>query len=258
MGLLHKGITILHFDETYFAQKKLLAYPHEDINLQPLKHVNLYCEKESLTILKKKLNSRRQRGITYIGSGNYHYITYLLLREMTQPTTLVLFDHHPDLGTDTELLSCGSWVSYALTEIPLLHKVVIIGPTSQTIHPACQHPRVVLFPLDGSQIYSMKTILSTIQTKSIYISIDKDVLTPREAMTNWDQGNMHLQTLLTYLQMLLKYKQVEGVDVCGEIRPTPRFLFQPELQAMIQKNETANLKIRQTCLQIDDPHSIGA
>lgn len=252
MGLVRQGISIIHFDETYFEQPKLLQHRHEDLDFRQMQHVNLFCEDDSLVLLKHQLRRRRQKGITFIGSGNYHYMSFLLLKEMTKPFTLVLFDNHPDLGMnqnqDESLLSCGSWVSYALDEIPLLQQVVIIGPTtiSQT---HINHPRVVIFPFDGRHHYSFKSILSVIHTQHVYISIDKDVLNAVEAATNWDQGVMNLQMLTQYLEMLGKHKQIEGVDICGEEHISPADMLLPDYQAMIQKNENANLTILDTCLK---------
>ncbi|WP_462408794.1 arginase family protein [Neobacillus sp. Marseille-QA0830] len=251
MGLLRNGISILHFDETYFSQRRLQNYQHENIDLRNLNHVNLYCEEESLQTLTKRLHERKQKGITFIGSGNYHYVTYLLLKEITNPFTLLLFDNHPDLGTEQsheqDLLSCGSWVSYALKEIPLLQKVVIIGPTTN-ITANTNHPQVIFYPFKGRHQYSIHSILSVIQTKHIYISIDKDVLNTSEAVTNWDQGSMKLDGLTHYLEWLAGEKQVEGIDVCGEARLSPVHAFLPEYQAMVQKNEMANIKILQASL----------
>ncbi len=62
------------------------------------------------------------------------------------------------------------------------------------------------------------TIVRAIPTKHVYISIDKDVLRPQDAQTNWDQGTMSLQMLLIYIDYLFRYKHVLGVDVCGEDR----------------------------------------
>jgi len=250
MGLLKNGMSILHFDETYFWQRGLQNHKHEDIDFTNMKHVNLYCEAESLQLLKNRLQKRNQKGITFIGSGNFHYVTFLLLKEITNPFTLLLFDNHPDLGEEQSqeqsLLSCGSWVSYALKEIPLLQKVVIIGPTANTFYST--NPRVIFFPFKGRHQYSIQSILSVIQTKNIYISIDKDVLNTTEAITNWDQGTMKLDGLTHYLEWLVHEKAVEGIDICGEAHLSPVHAFLPEYQAMIQKNETANLKILQACL----------
>lgn len=252
VGLINKEISILHFDETYFEQRRLLNYPHhEELNFEHLRHVNLYCEPGSLEILQKSLQARARKGITFIGSGNYHYVSSLLIKELTKPFTLVLFDNHPDLGTleerEQNLLSCGSWVSYALKEIPLLQRVVIIGPTTN-MPLQTSDPRVVIFPFDGSHQYSLKSILFAIHTETVYISIDKDVLDRSEAVTNWDQGIMHLETLTQYLSFILKNKQVEGVDICGEEHISPVQAFLLDLQKVIRKNEEANLKIVETCL----------
>lgn len=261
MGLVNKGISIIHFDQTYFAQRKLQIYSHEDINLQDMRHVNLYCEEESLSALKRNLNTRTKKGITFIGNGNYHYITYLLLKEIKKPFTLVLFDNHPDLGSnqdpDRSLLSCGSWVSFALKRIPILQQVVIIGPTTAHADYSTD-PRVAIFPFDDNRHYPLKLILSLIQTQHVYISVDKDVLNTSEVLTNWDQGRMNLETLTYYLKNILNDKQAEGVDICGEIQISPVHSFLPDYQTMIQKNEKANLKILQTCLNTGSLQSKGA
>ena len=179
MGLLKQGITIINLDETYKVQKELQHYKHEYLDFQQLEHVNLFCEADSLYTLEKRIKNRKEKGITFIGSGNYHYMSYLLLKEMTKPFTLVLFDNHPDLGTghgsDQHMLTCGSWVYHALKRIPLLQQVVIIGPTVVLANRST-YPRTVIFPFDGVHHYSLKTILSAIPTEHVYISIDKDVL----------------------------------------------------------------------------------
>ncbi len=251
MGLVGKGISVIHFDETYYAQPKLLQNKHEDLDFRRMQHVNLFCEEESLTILKQRLQRRSQKGITFIGSGNYHYITYLLLKELTKPFTLVLFDNHPDLESaynlDKGLLSCGSWVTHALKKLPLLQQVVIIGPT--TISQQHIHHHVSIFPFDGRHDYTLKSILSKILTQNVYISIDKDVLHTSEVKTNWDQGIMNLHTLIDYLEMIGKHKRIEGIDICGEEQISPVDLLLPNYQAMIRKNEKANIAILNTCLK---------
>lgn len=261
MGLVRKGISVIHFDETYYAQEKLLQNMHEDLDFRQMQHVNLFCEEESLMILKRQLQRRAQKGITFIGSGNYHYMTYLLLKEMTEPFTLVLFDNHPDLGTGQNrgegLLSCGSWVSYALKKIPLLQRVVIIGPTTISQH-QIHHPQVVILPFDGRHHYSLKSILSLIHTQHVYISIDKDVLTKDEVATNWDQGIMNLNTLTHYLKTIITHKQIEGVDICGEEYISPVDMLLPDYQTIIHKNELANMAILQTCLNASRQQTKGA
>lgn len=261
MGLLKQGITIINFDETYKVQKELQHYKHENLDFQQLEHVNLFCEADSFHTLERRMKNRKAKGITFIGSGNYHYMSYLLLKEMIKPFTLVLFDNHPDLGTgtgpDQHMLTCGSWVYHALKRIPLLQQVVIIGPTVVLANPS-NYPRTVIFPFDGAHHYSLKTILTAIPTEQVYISIDKDVLNTNDVVTNWDQGIMNISTLLSIFETILKNKQVEGVDICGEERVNPTQLLLPDVQDITHKNEHANLQILNTCLKMSHSQYKGA
>ena len=183
------------------------------------------------------------------------------MKEITKPFTLVLFDNHPDLGTgngpDKSMLSCGSWVYHALKKIPLLQQVVIIGPTVVLANQS-SYPRTVIFPFDGVHHYSLKTILSAIPTKNVYISIDKDVLNKANVLTNWDQGMMDIANLTTILEYILKNKQAEGVDICGEIRLNPVQMMRPGYKEIIHKNEHANIQILETCLKMSHNQYKGA
>ncbi|MGC4378403.1 arginase family protein [Fictibacillus sp. Mic-4] len=251
MGLLNKGVTVLNFDETYDSQATLQSYPHEEIDFRHLQHVNLFCEHDSLNEIKRNLSKRKNRGITFIGSGNYHYVTFSLLNEIRTPFTLVLFDNHLDLdlskNKEKRVLSCGSWVSFALEYIPMLKQVVIIGASHAASIPSTIS-NVVIFPGKSQQVYSSKLILSTIPTEAVYISIDKDVLIQRDAITNWDHGNMELRTLIHFLDDIQTHKHVHGVDICGEINASPLDRLLPHYKAMIRKNEIANINILQSCL----------
>lgn len=78
-------------------------------------------------------------------------------------------------ANEQTLISCGSWVSFSLRNNGNLKKVIIIGPSSLTIHSNdCSY--VEVFPIDISHEVSIHTILSHIHTETIYVSIDKDVL----------------------------------------------------------------------------------
>ncbi|WP_341517849.1 arginase family protein [Bacillus paramobilis] len=246
MSLLYSGLTFLNFDDTYSLQNKLRSYSHEDIDFSHIEHSNLYCETSSLMRIKQELYRRKQKGITFIGSGNYHYVSYLLLKEIDEPFSLILFDHHTDMNLKEEneqtLISCGSWVSFALENNPKLKKVIMIGPSSLTIH-SNDHSCVEVFPIDTSNEISTHTILSHIHTNTIYVSIDKDVLDSKVAITNWDQGHMKLSTLLKYIHVLIRDKNVYGIDICGELPVYPSQLFLVTYTNAIKKNEEANLQI---------------
>ena len=50
----------------------------------------------------------------------------------------------------------------------------------------------------------------------VYISVDKDVLDIKSAVTNWDQGSLSLTELEKLLSIILKKEEIIGVDICGE------------------------------------------
>src|SRR5699024_4536243 len=105
-------ITILNFDHVYETQDFFHKANYEWINLSDVRNTNRYCELGSLKTIHERLKRRKNKGITFIGSGNYHYVTYLLMSEIKIPFTLILFDHHTDMikPIHESILSCGSWV----------------------------------------------------------------------------------------------------------------------------------------------------
>lgn len=53
----------------------------------------------------------------------------------------------------------------------------------------------------------------------MYISVDKDVLCKDDASTTWSQGDMTLEELCQFVEILLDKQQILGMDVCGECDP---------------------------------------
>lgn len=51
---------------------------------------------------------------------------------------------------------------------------------------------------------------------SLYISIDKDALSPSYAVTNWDQGSLTLDALKDCITTLASGRKILGIDICGE------------------------------------------
>ena len=67
--------------------------------------------------------------IHFIDNGNYHYMSAIMLEQVKEPFSLVVFDHHPDMQPPMfgDILSCGGWVLYALENNPNIRDVHIIG-----------------------------------------------------------------------------------------------------------------------------------
>ncbi|MFD1176405.1 arginase family protein [Paenibacillus puldeungensis] len=244
MGLLHHDVTVLNFDHLYEQQPELSERADEWIDLTNIPATNLCCTRETLAKIRRRLTDRKTSGITYIGSGNYHYVSYAFLSEIDRPFSLILFDNHTDAKRSNQLpgmLTCGSWVAEAISRLPLLQQVVWIGVHSDLLFsdPAIRSKTLLLPDLkDPDQL------LSSIIADEIYISIDKDVLVEADFVTEWDQGNMRLKQLIMALHSLVMNKNVLGIDVCGELRVSTSDVFKYSKQ--IRLNERANLAILDT------------
>jgi arginase family enzyme len=241
-GMDFAPITILNLDDTYPSQKRLLTLPHRWIDMSDIRSTNMIADPFSVKAIQSRLSRWEGPSVVFLGSGNYHYITYLLLKKITVPFTLVLFDRHTDLGQmEDDYLSCGSWVSFAL-KIPFCRKVLIIGPPKNV-----RTPKLSVFSTDQADLN--KKFLREIAGRDIYISIDKDVLSETCAVTNWDQGELTLDELLAFLEALFAEKRVIGMDVCGEYPKASISPWDPLVMRATKINEKANLQIARHYLQ---------
>jgi arginase family enzyme len=195
--------------------------------------------------------------VTFMGSGDFHHLAALLAERIEEPFTLLHFDNHPDWVRLAPRWHCGSWINRVLA-LPNVQRVVTVGCCSDDLAdpgrkggnlPALDAGRLALFPwqheasrvrrhiADGpghawreGRIHwrnladmrlqeAIDTVMAAIPTEAVWITIDKDVLPEREALTNWDQGQMPLAALLAMLQAAGQRKRVLGADICGEYSP---------------------------------------
>lgn len=253
---MKNSVNILNFDQTYQVQTYYEKTDYKWIDLSDIRNTNCYCEKKSLISIYDRLKKSKKSRITFIGSGNYHYVTYLLLADVQSPFTLVLFDHHTDMFKspyDT-LISCGSWVLNALETLPMLKKIIIVGTSDDLVEsiPPYYNKRLSVFSKEQTEqtVGLNKYINSAILTENVYISIDKDVLMESEAVTNWNQGNMKLTQLLNLIDNISTNKKICGIDVCGEYFNNPTTSFYKESFEAIQINNKANLTILNTITKL--------
>lgn len=242
------SVTILDFDHLYRFQSFYKGVDHCWVDLSDLSGVRYFCHQDTLRDIDLRIPARTPQ-LLFIGSGNYHYVTYLLLRRIHQPFTLALFDYHPDLlpSPSDEVISCGSWVLRALQTLPDLKKVVILG-----IHdaykpqlPESLKPRVSIYTARelSENTWLSSQLLQDISTPILYISIDKDVLSKEIAVTNWNQGDLSLDQLLETLNLLLSRYHIVGVDVCGEPYWNGDTLLNPTVRNLFIKNSKTNERI---------------
>jgi hypothetical protein len=199
--------------------------------------------------------ARAGRGpdVILFGSGDFHHLTPAWLRHLDVSVTVIHFDNHPD-WVRIPPTSCAAWVNRAL-ELTHVVRVVTIGPCSADLQwpelktanlDAMRSGRLEVYPwrqpptrLWGSAVDSpcvqtrgrrlvwrnivdeewtgfVTEIAGRIPTEAVWITIDKDVLSPDEAITNWDQGEMRLDQVLGAVATIAEGHRVVGVDVCGD------------------------------------------
>lgn len=192
-----------------------------------------------------------------MGSGNYHYISYLLMLKIKKPFTLILFDHHTDMvkPIHNSIISCGSWVLNAIYNVPMLAKVIIVGVRKDLAEaiPSIFNDKVKVFTKDDLLANKNidKDIVFQINTSTVYISVDKDVLSESDVIVNWDQGNMRLKQLIGILKYIENYKEIAGIDVCGEYIFTPVEAFFQETKKAVKVNNKANSLILKAIMDLD-------
>lgn len=186
--------------------------------------------------------------LVFAGSGDFHHVTPLLLeralRRTSEPVTLVHFDNHPDWVRFAMGRHCGSWVGRA-ARLEKVARVVTVGVTSRDIGRAkaregdlslISEGRLDMFAWsapDGGgevalqgrawptiealgEVAFLDTLDAAIPTHAVYVTLDKDVLRPEDAVTNWDQGRASLDFVLAAVRRLARGRRIIGADVVGD------------------------------------------
>lgn len=202
------------------------------IDLSGINGTSCYCDEAAKAQIRAKIEAEISFGkpssepqINLIDCGDYHYMTALLCEPIKEPFSLVLFDHHPDMQSPAfgNVLSCGGWVRTMLEEHPYLKKVLIIGINPELLCETDGFPGIVtVIDRNATKAEALSAIRDWKLEGKLYISIDKDVLSKEFASTDWDQGNMTLDTLLSLVKacISLPHKRLIGVDLCGGVPQT--------------------------------------
>lgn len=259
------------------------------------------CRRERRQSFERRLAANSgpgdQHRLTFYGSGDFHHLTFSLLKFHTKPLSVIVFDQHPDWDATSPFPCCGTWVGEAL-RLPQVERVVVLGAGREDLggaqlwrghRAALQSGRLEIFPATlghslwprlGSQTLAsgqragawmkwntlehpgwdavLSGVIARLPTRDIYISVDKDCLREREAVSNWDAGELALPDVCAAIERLRREKTLVGADVTGEwsggapknpvfraisradhpVRPTPS-----ELQ--LRRNEETNFALWQ-------------
>lgn len=222
-----KETVIMNFSGIYKNQSFYKDHAEKEIfwtELSDLSGCNCYCDAEASDRIRKEIQVFTGKGLHFIDSGNYHYMTRLWLEKLQIPFRLLVFDNHTDMQPPAfgGLLSCGGWIAVSLEELPLLQEVILVGPDEEAytqVEPDLQQK--VLF-LSREKLSTMTAeekegfFNNLSEDLPLYVSVDKDVLCKGDASTTWSQGDMHLSELMSFLELVLERQNILGMDVCGE------------------------------------------
>lgn len=202
------GILLMNLSGAYEEQDFWREERSTWVRLEDLSGTNCYCDEAAVRAIREKIGEFTLSGIHFIDSGNYHYMTRIWLEKISEPFDLLVFDNHTDMQPPAfgGLLSCGGWIYDSVMELPLLQKVILIGPDEEAfsrVEPEIQK-KVEFLSREKLRGMELMEILDFVKEqtgkKSLYISIDKDVLCPEDADTNWSQGDMRLETMVRCLE----------------------------------------------------------
>jgi arginase family enzyme len=285
-----QGITILNVDNSITTQSVFLQRFSATINTRPLlnfkRMARLWCSAAAFKKVSSAMQLPNLHQFTLLGSGDYHHLTLALLQQHTNPFTLVLFDNHPDWMRPPHEFHCGTWV-YAAARLPQVARIIIVGLENGDLQgknfqdgdvESYLSKKIILLPYTALQAevdsktpvnlqsqlktslkQGVQEVLSYIETEDVYVSVDKDCLRADDAITNWEQGTLPLETVTTCISAINQHHKIVGADTVGDYSPpvfnSPfkwigSFLDRPANAWRLQKkaeanfiNATANIKI---------------
>ncbi len=170
--------------------------------------------------------------LTFLGSGDFHFLSLFLLEKVEQPFVLLLLDHHSDAQENAfGLLSCGSWLRWAV-ELPLLVEARLWGP----------HPNETPGLPEKCRIFTGKPAEALWSgSHPFYLSLDKDLLAEEVLPLGWEQGQTGEEDLWGLLAVK---RRLLAADACGEPPDRP-VNFRLEGEVARRKSEHFNRQILQ-------------
>lgn len=212
----------MDFSHTYRRE----AYEGVWLEASGIPGTNCYCDEGAERELRELLQELSPEGLHYLDSGNYHYMSKLWIEKITEPFDLLVLDHHTDMQQPAfgDILSCGGWIRSALDGNPYLEHIYIAGPPAAAVKETIEEAgdtwiydrRLTWIPEEAFKDCEQWRRYFVDNGRPVYISVDKDVLDPSWALTNWDQGNVSLPDLLARICETADFRPLIGMDICGE------------------------------------------
>ena len=274
-----QGITIFNVDDSVTAQSDFLQRFSAKINTKSLLSfkcmARLWCSSGEFKQVSAAMQLLNLNQFALLGSGDYHHLTLALLQQHQAPLTLVLFDNHPDWMRPPHQYHCGTWI-FEAARLPQVARIIIVGLENGDLCgkkfqdgdvESYLNKKIILLPYTAveaeinAQIVTLQSqlktslkqgvqeILGAISTQNVYISVDKDCLRAEDAITNWEQGTLPLETVTACIAAIRENHVIVGADTVGDYSPpvfnSPlkwigSFLDRPANAWRMQTNAQAN------------------
>jgi arginase family enzyme len=173
------------------------------------------------------------------GSGDFHHLSALWIRQREDATVIVSFDNHPDWDIRPPKWCCGSWINRAL-ELPHVHSIHVWGcgnfecwwpgqlfgnrraerGGALAVHPwaddrpAKDQGRRGAIRRENWRA-GFEQFVRQIAGQNVYVTIDMDCFNAAEAVTNWEGGRFTVADVVWALQLLRSSCRVSAGDLCG-------------------------------------------
>ena len=215
--------------------------------------------KSECSIIENRGNSTSTPDIHFFDNGNYHYMSKLWTDRVQEPFTLIVFDHHPDMQPPRfgGILSCGGWGKEVLDNNKFIQNAIIIGVKNELVETIREELsqsgeasilEKVTF-IKESELSILSSLICSdfvnVLSPNLYISIDKDALSPSYAVTNWDQSSLTLDALKNCITALTTNRKILGIDICGERAHD----FEGDEHHTIQEADTLNSELNRELVE---------
>ena len=242
-----KNVTLINTRHQDILENIYGGLYRDIIDISDLHGTNTICTYDTVKQIEKIVNNKRKNTIYFLGNGNFHYLTFPIIQQIKESFTLIVFDHHNDAGTFPyeNITTCGSWINDVIEHNKAVTEVLIIGKTKKNEKEMItKHKRKIrfLYETDMTQ-EAVQRLAKTIQTKRIYISIDRDVLTEEQVQTNWDQGNITMDELTKAVELISKDHIVIGADICGDLEWDYTSSFRYPMKKYLKQSVEANRQL---------------
>ncbi|PWJ37379.1 arginase family protein [Fibrobacter succinogenes] len=247
MMITVQDFTGVYAEQAFMQELRTAAETSKDfrwLDCTKIVGTDCYCDDDAIKEINELIdnaecdienrgNSTSAPAIHFFDNGNYHYMSKLWTDRVQEPFTLIVFDHHPDMQPPRfgGILSCGAWVKEVLDNNKFIQSIIIIGVKDELVETVREElsqsgeanilEKVTFIKESELSTLPSQTSLSSFLSRlssqhSLYISIDKDALSPTYAATNWDQGSLTLDALKNCITTLASGRKILGIDICGE------------------------------------------